>query len=241
VGKILVVDDEPELCTLVSRCLEPGGFEVETAQCGADMLRFMDAETFDLIILDLNLRGEDGLMYLKKLRQDYGPERGNVPVIILTARGEPIERVVGLELGADDYVSKPFEPRELLARVRTVLRRTKPTGGPIDLTNQKKLEFGGWVLDMSVRELKNPAGEDVKLTTAQFDILAVLATHPNKPLNRDQILDLARNRLGTPFDRSIDVHVGHLRKKFQDDPKNPEFIKTVHGIGYLFSVDVKPA
>ncbi|MCW9035059.1 MAG: response regulator [Alphaproteobacteria bacterium] len=235
-GKILVVDDEPELCSLVRRCLEPGGFSVSTALTGKDMLKEMGQDTYDLVILDLNLQGEDGLTYLKELRKD----QQQVPVIILTARGEPIERVVGLELGADDYVSKPFEPRELLARVRTVLRRAKPTDQPQELNKQKKLVFEGWELDMNSRELTTPSGEKVKLTTAQFDILAVLVTHPNEPLNRDQILDLARNRMGTPFDRSIDVHVGHLRKKFQIDSQSQEFIKTVHGIGYLFSADVKP-
>ncbi len=235
-GNILVVDDESELCSLVRRCLEPGGFSVTTALTGKEMLSALGQDTFDLVILDLNLQGEDGLTYLKEMRQD----QQQVPVIILTARGEPIERVVGLELGADDYVSKPFEPRELLARVRTVLRRSKPTDQPQELGKQKKLAFDDWSLDMNARELTAPSGEVVRLTTAQFDILAVLVTHPNESLNRDQILDLARNRMGTPFDRSIDVHVGHLRKKFQIDPKNPEFIKTVHGIGYLFSADVKP-
>jgi len=192
----------------------------------------MESGAYDLIVLDLNLQGEDGLTYLRKLR-----ESREVPVIILTARGEPVDRVVGLELGADDYVPKPFEPRELLARVRSVLRRTK-TNGKEKPAPPKSLSFDGWTLDLTSRILTSPDGQPVKLTTAQFDILAVMVTHPNRTLSRDEILDLARNRTGTPFDRSIDVHVGHLRKKIADDPRNPKIIKTVHGIGYLFSADV---
>jgi len=229
---ILVVDDEPEVCALVKRCLEPGGYSVTAAHTGADMLKEMESGAYDLIVLDLNLQGEDGLTYLRKLR-----ESREVPVIILTARGEPVDRVVGLELGADDYVPKPFEPRELLARVRSVLRRTKANGKE-KTAPPKSLSFDGWSLDLTSRILTSPDGQPVKLTTAQFDILAVMVTHPNRTLSRDEILDLARNRTGTPFDRSIDVHVGHLRKKIADDPRNPKIIKTVHGIGYLFSADV---
>jgi two-component system OmpR family response regulator len=230
---ILVVDDEPEVCNLVARCLQPGGYEVEVAYCGAEMQQRISDKLYDLIVLDLNLQGEDGLMYLRNLRQEM-----DIPVIILTARGEPVDRIVGLELGADDYLPKPFEPRELLARVRTVLRRVKPESETITLSNKRQLRFAGWILDLHTRQLKTEAGQPVELTTAQYDVLVTLATHPNRVLTRDQILDFARDREGTPFDRSIDVHIGHLRQKIEHDRRHPEIIKTVHGAGYMFAATV---
>ncbi|WP_275099966.1 response regulator [Sedimenticola hydrogenitrophicus] len=230
---VLVVDDEPEVCNLVARCLQPGGYEVETAYCGAEMQQRISDKLYDLIVLDLNLQGEDGLMYLRNLRQEM-----DIPVIILTARGEPVDRIVGLELGADDYLPKPFEPRELLARVRTVLRRVKPESENVTLSNKRQLHFAGWILDLHTRQLKTEAGQPVELTTAQYDVLVTLATHPNRVLTRDQILDFARDREGTPFDRSIDVHIGHLRQKIEHDRRHPEIIKTVHGAGYMFAAKV---
>jgi two-component system OmpR family response regulator len=234
VPSILIVDDEPEIGALVARCLKPGGFYVEAVTDGGDMRRAMSETRFDLIILDLNLHGEDGLMHLRAIRQDQ-----QIPIIILTGRDEPIDRVVGLELGADDYVPKPFEPRELLARVRAVLRRTlaapDPTGAA-DKDDTKLIKFDHWIINLNARTLTSDQGIDVPLTTAQFDILETLAEHPNQVLSRDRILDRARDRSGSPFDRSIDVHIGHLRKKLEANPKDPKIIKTVHGIGYVFVV-----
>jgi two-component system OmpR family response regulator len=233
IQNVLVVDDEPEVCNLVARCLQPGGYEVDVAYCGAEMQQRISDKLYDLIVLDLNLQGEDGLMYLRNLRQEM-----DIPVIILTARGEPVDRIVGLELGADDYLPKPFEPRELLARVRTVLRRVKPESENVTLANKRQLRFAGWILDLHTRQLKTEAGQPVELTTAQYDVLVTLATHPNRVLTRDQILDFARDREGTPFDRSIDVHIGHLRQKIEHDRRHPEIIKTVHGAGYMFAATV---
>lgn len=233
VERILVVDDEPEVCALVARCLAPGGYAVDRAHSGSELRQRVEQRLYDLIVLDLNLQGEDGLTHLRDLRQKM-----DIPVIILTARGEPVDRVVGLELGADDYLPKPFEPRELLARVRTVLRRTKPADKGAVPANGQRLCFAGWVLDTDTRILMSESGQPVELTTAQYDVLVALARHPNRVLTRDQILDHARGRDGTPFDRSIDVHIGHLRQKIEHDRRHPEIIKTVHGVGYMFAAKV---
>ncbi|GGF19331.1 DNA-binding response regulator [Aliidongia dinghuensis] len=227
-GQILVLDDDAAIRTLVRRCLEPAGFNVVTAATGADLRRLIQDQPIDLIVLDLNLKGEDGLDHLKALRRER-----DLPVIILTGRGEPIDRALGLELGADDYVAKPFEPRELVARVRTVLRRMSRTAAP---AANRLLAFGAWKLDLDARILVDADSRPVALTTAQFAILSVLATHPNRVLSRDQILDLA-DRGGEPFDRSIDAHIVQLRRKIERDPRQPEIIKTVYGAGYLFRGD----
>lgn len=224
---ILIVDDEPQICTLVQRVLATGGFRVTTANSGEQMRKAVRAGAIDLVILDLMLPGESGLDLLRSLRAT-----SQVPVIILTALGEPVDRVVGLELGADDYVAKPFEPREILARVRNVFRRAEPPTPPA--AEAATLTFAGHVLQPAARRLTGPAGE-IKLTTAEFELLHALASHPNRVLSRDQLLDLARNRASTPFDRSIDVHIGHLRRKLETDPRDPQLIKTVYGIGYVFA------
>ncbi len=226
---ILIVDDEPEIGALVARCLKPGGFLVRAVTDGDEMRRAMMETLFDLIILDLNLHGEDGLMHLRAIRQEQ-----QIPIIILTGRDEPIDRIVGLELGADDYVPKPFEPRELLARVRAVLRRTLAQPSQQASSDRTVIKFDRWTIDLKARTLCSETGGEVSLTTAQYDILETLAEHPNQVLSRDSILDHARDRSGSPFDRSIDVHIGHLRKKLEANPKDPKIIKTVHGIGYVF-------
>ena len=233
-GNIIVVDDEPEVCQLVKRCLQPGGYKVDSAQSGESLKQKLSKGIYDLVILDLNLPGEDGLDLLKEVRQ-----RQNLPVVILSARGASVDRVVGLELGADDYLAKPFEPRELLARVRSVLRRTHHIPDPTDKDTPVTYRFSGWQLNTQTRELLSPENESSAITTAQFDILALLLQHPNTTLSRDRILELARNRLSSPFDRSIDVHVAQLRKKLEHNPKDPQLIKTVHGVGYLFASNVE--
>jgi two-component system, OmpR family, response regulator len=233
-AQILIVDDEPQICALVQRYLASKGYRVRTAETGEVMRRSLRNAEFDLVILDLGLPGDDGLALLRELR-----EKSEIPVIILTAMGEPSDRVIGLELGADDYIAKPFEPRELLARVRSVLRRSRKAIGRDDLPAVPGLRFGRWKLDFLSRHLISPKGEEVSLTTAQFELLAVLATHPNRVLSRSQLFDLARHRSGTPCDRTIDIHIGHLRRKIEEDPRHPSIIKTVHGAGYVFTARVE--
>lgn len=232
--RILVLDDELAVCKIVVRCLEPGGYEVQAVQSSEDLWQLLRVQTFDLVILDLNLRGEDGLTVLNEIIRQY-----SVRTIILTARGEPMDRVVGLEMGADDYVPKPFEPRELLARVRSVLRRpgiqterNEPVQGPL-------LSFDGLSFNPDARQLLSRDGDPITLTRMEFDILHVLVTRPNRALTRDQIMALARDKEGTAFDRSIDVHIGHLRRKIEQDPKEPVLITTVHGVGYIFAITVE--
>jgi two-component system OmpR family response regulator len=228
---ILVIDDDPGIGVLLKRCLAIGGFAVETTTDGASMRRALRQQTFDMIILDLNLKGEDGLDLLRELRSGE-----DIPVIILSARGEHVDTVVGLELGADDYIAKPFEPRELLARIRTVLRRA---GGRVPSApaagSEPALAFLDWQMDFRARELRHATQGPIVLTPAQFDILATFVNHPNHVLSRDQILDLTRHRSTEPFDRSIDVHISQIRRKIEKDPKNPEIIKTIYGIGYIFT------
>lgn len=234
--RVLVIDDDPGIGVLLKRCLAIGGFDVECAGDGAGMRRALRQGCFDIIILDLNLKGEDGLDLLRETRTAH-----DMPVIILSARGEHVDKVVGLEMGADDYLAKPFEPRELLARVRTVLRRAAPRAARnIDgETGAKPLAFLDWRIDLRARELRNENGT-VSLTPAQFDILATFATHPNRVLSRDQILDLTRHRATEPFDRCIDVHISQIRRKIEKDPRKPEIIKTIYGIGYIFTPIPRP-
>ncbi|MTJ83170.1 MAG: response regulator [Telmatospirillum sp.] len=229
--RILVIDDDPGIGVLLKRCLAIGGFDVETTTDGATMRRLLRQQTFDMIILDLNLKGEDGLDILRELRTTE-----DIPVIILSARGEHVDTVVGLELGADDYIAKPFEPRELLARVRTVLRRAAPRSSTSQpAAAEPVLMFCDWQMDLRARELRHNINGLVTLTPAQFDILATFVTHPNHVLSRDQILDATRHRSTEPFDRSIDVHISQIRRKIEKDPRNPEIIKTIYGIGYIFT------
>ena len=224
---ILVVDDEPDICALVINCLKPVGFDALGAHSGAAMRDVLKSTKVDLVILDLMLAGEDGLELLRELRREH-----DLPVIILTGRGEPVDRVIGLELGADDYVAKPFEHRELIARVRNILRRA---GSPADERDESELKFHGWTLSIPARRLTSPAGEEVALTSAEFDLLSELARNPNRALDRDTLLENVRNRRSNPFDRSIDVHIMNLRRKIENDPKAPQIIKTIRGVGYIFT------
>ncbi|MCP4043508.1 MAG: response regulator [Gammaproteobacteria bacterium] len=231
---ILIVDDDLEIRTLLRDYLERHGYRVNTAADGKSMWRALDRTPINLIILDLMLPGDDGLVLCRKLRADR-----DIPVIMLTALGETTDRIVGLEMGADDYVSKPFEPRELLARIKAVLHRThslpysghNPTSG--------KLLFAGWTLDTHTRNLLSPEGVVVPLSGGEFNLLYVFLEHPNHVLNRDQLLELTRGREAVPFDRSIDVQVGRLRRRLGDDGKEPRIIKTVRNAGYVLAVPVK--
>jgi two-component system, OmpR family, response regulator len=234
-GHILVVDDQREICDLVQEYLSGEGYRVSIAQDGAGMRKVMAQSTVDLVILDLMLPGEDGLTLARSLRQE-----SSVGIIILTGRGEIVDRIIGLEMGADDYLPKPFHLRELLARVKSVLRRASTRGTEQQASQTRsKARFAGWNLDLSSRELFSPAGKEVRLTTGEFDLLAAFVNHANQVLTRDRLLDLARNREAGPFDRTIDVQVGRLRRKLEDDPQRPTMIKTVRGTGYIFTPSVE--
>ena len=233
-GHILVVDDQREICDLVQEYLVSEGYRVSTAHDGAEMRRVMALGPVDLVILDLMLPGEDGLTLARSLR-----EESNVGIIILTGRGEIVDRIIGLEMGADDYLPKPFHLRELLARVKSVLRRASSRNAERPATPRSRARFAGWELDLSSRELFSPSGEEVRLTTGEFDLLSAFVNNPNQVLTRDRLLDLARNREAGPFDRTIDVQVGRLRRKLEDDPQRPTMIKTVRGSGYIFTPAVE--
>jgi DNA-binding response OmpR family regulator len=236
--KILVVDDDPRVRDLLSRYLEGEGFTVASVENGEAMRQRMAHAAVDLVMLDLNLPGEDGLSLARELRTT-----SDVAIIMITGKGDPIDRVVGLEIGADDYIPKPFELREVLARIRAVLRRmtsrSKDAKVATSTSSSECLGFAGWRFDPAKRELRDPKGEVVSLSTGEFDLLAVFLRHPTCVLSRDQLIDLLRGQDWTPFDRSIDTQVGRLRKKIERDPSNPELIKTVRGVGYLFAVDVE--
>ena len=234
-GHILVVDEQKEICEVVQQYLSSEGYRVSVANDGGGMRRVMESAEVDLVILDLMLPGEDGLTLARQLR-----EESTVGIIILTGRGETVDRIIGLEMGADDYLPKPFHLRELLARVKSVLRRAssraqkeKPSG------SRARARFAGWHLDLSTRELVSPDGGEVRLTTGEFDLLAAFVNNANQVLSRDRLLDLARNREAGPFDRTIDVQVGRLRRKLEPDPQKPTMIKTVRGTGYIFTPTVE--
>jgi two-component system OmpR family response regulator len=233
-GHILVVDDQQEIRDLVKEYLTGEGFRVSTAHDGAGMNRVLSQSPADLVILDLMLPGEDGLTLARSLRSQSG-----IGIIILTGRGETVDRIIGLEMGADDYLPKPFHLRELLARVKSVLRRVQSRTGQGPQPARSHARFAGWHLDLSSRELVSPAGQEVRLTTGEYDLLAAFVNNANQVLSRDRLLDLARSREAGPFDRTIDVQVGRLRRKLEDDPQNPSLIKTVRGSGYIFTPAVE--
>jgi two-component system OmpR family response regulator len=229
-GHILVVDDQEEICDLVREYLAEEGFRVSTAKDGASLREEMLRSRIDLVILDLMLGGEDGLQLARELRA-----RSEIGIIMLTGRGETVDRIIGLEMGADDYLPKPFHLRELLARVRSVLRRAASRAAEKGIGQRSRVRFAGWTLELASRELLSPGGEEVRLTTGEFELLAAFVTHANEVLSRDRLLDLSRHREAGPFDRTIDVQVGRLRRKLEDDPKSPAMIKTVRGGGYMFT------
>jgi two-component system OmpR family response regulator len=231
---LLVVDDDREIRSLVAQFLTKHGFRVTGVRDGAEMMRTLDGARVDLIVLDLMLPGEDGLSLCRRLRAT--PQTAQTPVIMLTAMGEETDRIVGLEMGADDYLAKPFSPRELLARIKAVLRRVSAppvAGAPVAAGTV--LRFEGWSLDITKRELRSPDGVLVQLSAGEYDLLVAFVEHPQRVLTRDQLLDLARGRSAVPFDRSVDVQVSRLRRKIEPDPAEPTLIKTVRGGGYLFT------
>ena len=230
---ILVVDDHSEIRDLLKRFLEQHGMRVSCARDGKEMKRLLDEREFDLLVLDLMMPGEDGLTLCRELRVT-----SRLPIIMLTAMGEETDRIIGLEMGADDYLSKPFNPRELLARIKAVMRRTQAESLPVPETLTRDLRFDRWLLDVNRRELVDEEGVGMSLSTAEFDLLKVFLERPQRVLSRDQLLDLARGREAVAFDRAIDTLVSRLRRKLERDPKNPELIKTIWGGGYLFAADV---
>lgn len=232
---ILVVDDDREIRELLSRFLRKSGYRVDVAENGRDMRRVLEGARIDLIILDRVMPGEDGLTLCRDLRK-----QSRVPVILLTLLGAETERVIGLEMGADDYVVKPFSPQELLARVKAVLRRTNDLPVQNNLQRAPVLRFAGWSLDRARRKLESPQRAIVALTDGEFDLLVALVEHPQLVLTREQLLDLARGRSAIAFDRSIDMQVTRLRRKIEADPDHPEFIRTVRSKGYVFTAEVNP-
>lgn len=226
VQTILVVDDDRKLRDLLQRYLREQGFAVVTAEDGVAMDRSLQEASPDLIVLDLMMPGEDGLSIARRLRA-----RGEIPIIILSAKGEEVDRIVGLEMGADDYLSKPFNPRELLARIHSVLRRSEKRG---EEAGGNILQFGSYRMDLDSYTLSRN-GQLVELTTGEFELLRHLAARPNRVMSRDALLDLLDDGVEGAFDRSIDVRITRIRKKIEDDPHHPHYIKTVRGVGYLFS------
>jgi len=231
---ILVVDDDREIRELLSRFLVKHGYRVTTAREGREARKIMADAAIDLVVLDLMMPGEDGLAFCREVRA-----ASDLPIIMLTAMGEETDRVVGLELGADDYLPKPFSPRELLARIKAVLRRAGGTAERPQAGNAGVIRFAGWTLESGSRHLTSPEGALVTLSTGEFDLLVALAERPQRVLTRDQLIDLARGRAATPFDRSVDVQISRLRRKIEQDPKNPTLIKTVRSGGYIFSAVVE--
>jgi len=228
---LLLVDDDDDILSLLTRFFHRHSHTVSVAQNGAAMFSALEKQPIDLVILDIMLREEDGFSLCRQLRT-----QSQVPVIMLTAMADPTDRVVGLELGADDYLTKPFDQRELLARVKAVLRRTaEKAAAPSRSETRPILRFAGWRLDVARRELRSPDNALVLLSGGEFDLLLAFAEHPQRVLTRDQLIDLARGSMHAAYDRSIDVQVSRLRYKLEEDPKSPELIRTVRNGGYLFA------
>ena len=232
---LLVVDDEPELRGLLAEYFGRHGFEVRSAPDAAQAREMISAAKPDLAVLDINMPGENGLSLARWLREAHP----GVAIVMLTTASEPVDRIVGLELGADDYLSKPFELRELLARVRAVLRRTRSpqaslAGSASTSVPAHQIRFGDRLLDLQQRKLFAADGAEIEITAAEFDLLSLFARHPNRPLNRDQIMEQAHNRGWDVFDRSIDLRVMRLRRKIERNPDKPEVLKTVRNVGYVF-------
>lgn len=239
---ILIVDDDREIRDLLSRFLQKHGFRASVAGDGREMRRVLGDARIDLIVLDLMLPGETGLALCAQLRAERENTQRHLPIIMLTAAGDETDRIVGLEMGADDYLPKPFNPRELLARIRAVLRRAGNEPVPIASSGGALLfetpDAGAWRIELGPRRVTGPQGE-IELSSGEFDLLVAFAERPQRVLSRDQLLDLTKGRAAQPFDRAIDVQVGRLRRKVEADPADPKLITTVRGGGYLFAASVR--
>ena len=231
--RILVVDDDEDIRSLLADYLGEQGWHISTAQDGTTMQQVLDTAPIDLIVLDLTLPGSDGLTLCRDLRAHSA-----IPVIMLTARSAPLDRILGLEMGADDYLCKPFEPRELLVRIRNVLRRSQGAVSEVSVLSTA-WHFADWTLDETTRQLQNSAGLVVMLSGGEYRLLKVLLERPNRALNRDQLLSLTQGRETDPLDRSIDLHISRLRQKLGDDARSPKLIKTLRNEGYLLAANVK--
>ncbi|WP_283709622.1 two-component system response regulator OmpR [Pseudoalteromonas prydzensis] len=230
--KVLVVDDDMRLRSLLERYLVEQGFIVRTAGNSEQMDRLLERENFHLMVLDLMLPGEDGLSICQRLRQ----KENEIPIVMLTAKGDEVDRIIGLELGADDYIPKPFNPRELLARIKAILRRrTKEVPGA-PATEENEITFGEFSLNLATREMSQ-GDKTMSLTSGEFAVLKALVTHPREPLSRDKLMNLARGRDYSALERSIDVQVSRLRRMIEVDAANPRYIQTVWGLGYVFVPD----
>jgi len=230
---ILVVDDDREIRALLDEYLQKQGYRVTALADGRGLRAAVETSHPDVIILDVMLPGEDGLTLCRELRA-----RSTVPIIMLTARGDETDRIVGLELGADDYVAKPFSPRELLARIKSVLRRARSLPENLQTDESGVFRFAGWTLDCATRNLKSPQGVIVALSGTDFRLLKIFVDHPNRVLTRDQLIDLMLSRDAGPYDRAIDVQVSRLRQRLGEDAKDPAIIKTMRGQGYVFAAHV---
>jgi len=232
---LLVVDDDREILQLLQSFLSKHGYEAYTAERTEYADKIMAAHKLDLLILDVMMPGEDGLAYCRRVRA-----QSSIPIIMLTALGEETDRIVGLEIGADDYLPKPFNPRELLARVKAVLRRSGNNGvGEVVGISHRIVAFENWQLNTAKRELKSEANVMTSLTAGEYELLLAFIDNPQRVLNRDQLLDITRGRIAGPFDRSIDVQLSRLRKKIEPNPKEPSIIKTVRNGGYIFTPDLQ--
>jgi len=230
--KILVVDDDMRLRALLERYLVEQGYVVRSAANSEQMDRLLERENFHLLVLDLMLPGEDGLSICQRLRQ----KENNIPIVMLTAKGDEVDRIIGLELGADDYMPKPFNPRELLARIKAVLRRRTQEAPGAPSMEETSITFGDFELNLATREMKK-GDESMSLTSGEFAVLKSLVTHPREPLSRDKLMNLARGRDYSALERSIDVQVSRLRRMLEVDAANPRYIQTVWGLGYVFIPD----
>ncbi|HJV11522.1 MAG TPA: response regulator [Burkholderiales bacterium] len=231
---VIALDDDPAVREMVAEYLGQNEIRVTAVASGAELAAAMAREVADLVILDLRLRGEDGMHIARKLR-----EQSAIPILMLTGRAEEADRVMGLELGADDYLTKPFSPRELLARIRALLRRAQAQATVADaMAKVRAYRFAGWELNIGLRKLKSPKGEAVELTNGEFRILAAFLSAPQRILSRDQLLELSRVHNAEVYDRAIDIQILRLRRKIEADPAQPKFIKTERGAGYVFSVPV---
>ncbi|MEN9864597.1 MAG: hypothetical protein RL748_187 [Pseudomonadota bacterium] len=233
ISTILIVDDDREIRSLLAEYLDNNGYAALSAADGSAMWKVLEQKRPDLVVLDVNMPGEDGLSLCRKLRA-----QSDLPVIMLTARAEPLDRILGLEMGADDYLPKPFEPRELLARIRSVLRRSHAMPSNQVQEHIERISFAGWVLDLSARHLIQPDGTLVMLSGAEFRLLRVFLEHPNRVLNRDQLLGFTQGREADPFDRSIDIQISRIRQKLGEDARSPQIIKTVRNGGYVLATQV---
>lgn len=232
--RILIVDDDSEICQLLVDYLIRQGFEAVPARNGREMGQMLERHAIDLVVLDLMLPDTDGLVLCRDLRA-----RSNLPVLMLSARGEEADRIVGIEMGADDYLVKPFSPRELLARIKGILRRTRSLPPNLRPEVQRCLVFAGWSLDTATRLLTGPDRVVTPLSGAEYRLLRILLDHPNRVLNRDQLVELIHGREAEPYDRAIDVQISRLRQRLQDDGREPRLIKTVRGEGYVLSAAVE--